>query len=70
MKKILLPELVHIEKVGKNLIQHKLYEGGVFQSRLVELKDGYILIKNDNNEVLCLIQKGKPVPVGFSKVLL
>lgn len=69
MKKILLPELVRIEKVGKNLIQHKLYDGGVFHSTSVELKDGYLLVKGDNNEVLCLVNKGKPAPPGFSKVL-
>ena len=69
MKKILLPELIRLEKIGKNLIHHKLFEGGFFQSTSVELKDGYLLLENDTGELLCLVQKGKLIPAGFSKVL-
>lgn len=69
MKKILLPELVRTAKFGKNLIRHKLYEGEVFHSTSVELKEGHLLVRNDKGKVLCLVQKGKPAPPGFSKVL-
>ena len=36
MKKILLPELVKVDKLGKNLIQQKLFESKTFNSTSIE----------------------------------
>lgn len=69
MKKILLPELVKIDKVGKNLIQQRLFESKSFNSSSIEVGDTYLLLKNENNEVIYLAQKNKSYSPGFSRVL-
>lgn len=70
MKKILLPELVRIDKAGRNVIKHKLFKGGSFESASVEVNDNYLLQKNDNGEPLCIVQKNKPYPQGLSRVIV
>lgn len=69
MKKITLPELIKIEKFGKNLIRQKLFEGREFSPASIEAADTYLLLKNNVNEVICLSQKNKNYPIGLSKVL-
>jgi superfamily II DNA or RNA helicase len=70
MKKILLPELVRIDKIGKNEIRHKLFEGGYFESTSIEVGDNHLLLKNDKGEPLCIVQKNKKYPQALSRVVV
>lgn len=70
MKKILLPELVKVEKIGKNIIQQKLFESKKFNPSSIEVGDNYLLLKNEDSEIVCLTQKNKSYPTGVSKVLV
>lgn len=67
MKKILLPELYRIDKVGKNIIKHKLFDGDVFDYNSIEVGDHYLLFRNDKGEVICVTQKNKDFPEAISR---
>lgn len=69
MKKILLPELVRVDKVGKNVIEHKLFESTDFESASIEVGDTYLILKNEEGQTICIVQKNKHFPETLSKVL-
>lgn len=70
MKKILLPELVRVDKVGKNVIKHKLFEGGYFESASLEIGENHLILKNEKGEPICVVQKNKTYPDAVSRVLI
>ncbi|MEI6950368.1 DEAD/DEAH box helicase family protein [Paraflavisolibacter sp. H34] len=69
MKKLLLPDLFNVKKEGKNLIKQKLFTSEIFHSSSTEIFNGYHLHRNEDGEVICIVQKGKPCPAGFSRIL-
>lgn len=69
MKQILLPELIRNDKFGKNVIKQKIFDSREFKPSSIEVGKFHLLIKNEDNEVICIIQKNKSYPSGISKVL-
>lgn len=69
MKQILLPDLIRIDKFGKNTIKQKIFDCKEFKSSSIEVGNFHLLIKNENSEVVCIVQKNKAYPSGISKVL-
>ena len=70
MKIVVLPELIRQDKLGKNIIVQKLADAQNFNANSVEVLQTHLLISNNKSEAVCLAQKNKKYPNGFSKVLV
>src|SRR3569833_217385 len=69
MKKITLPELYKVEKLGKNEITQFIADETSFKPDSMELGDTYI-VAMDGDRPICIAQKGKASPHTNTRVLV
>jgi superfamily II DNA or RNA helicase len=69
MKTIVLPLLYKEKQFGKNIVRQLIFEGAETKVSSVEVNEQYLILITDNNEPVCIVQKGKNFPASLSKVL-